>query len=282
MTTTSSDADGVTPSGGDAAPLPGSALESERMPGHWLLARLGKRVLRPGGVELTTQLLDAVAVASEDDVIEVAPGLGAPTRLLLEPGPASYIGVDRDPAAADLVASLLDGPNRSVVHASATDTGLPDQSADVVFGEAYLTMQPDSLKHRALEELSRILRPGGRFALHEVAFAPNDIDDEVKARVSSELTSTIKVNVTPMTVAGWEALLAEHGLSVQERFTAPLHLLEPRRLIADEGIGGAARFVSRVARDSAARGRVLAMRRAMHSNAAHLQSIGLVATRTGK
>ena len=29
--------------------LPGSELDVAKMPGHWLLARLGKRVLRPGG-----------------------------------------------------------------------------------------------------------------------------------------------------------------------------------------------------------------------------------------
>jgi SAM-dependent methyltransferase len=251
------------------------------MPGHWLLARMGKRVLRPGGVELTTKLLEAVQISWADDVIEVAPGLGATTRLLLAPRPASYVGVDRDPAAADLVASMLDGPNRRMVHASATDTGLPDDCADVVFGEAYLTMQPDSLKHRAVEELARLLRPGGRFALHEVAFAPDDVDDVVRAQVASDLTSTIKVNVTPMTVAGWEGLLAEHGLVVEHRFAAPLHLLEPRRLVQDEGIAGAARFVSRVARDASARRRVLAMRRAMSTHAANLQAIGLVAVRSG-
>jgi len=30
--------------------LPGSDLDVAKMPGHWLLARLGKRVLRPGGL----------------------------------------------------------------------------------------------------------------------------------------------------------------------------------------------------------------------------------------
>ena len=29
--------------------LPGEGLKTEKMPGHWVLARLGKRVLRPGG-----------------------------------------------------------------------------------------------------------------------------------------------------------------------------------------------------------------------------------------
>lgn len=37
--------------------LPGSELDVAKMPGHWLLARLGKRVLRPGGLKLTRALL---------------------------------------------------------------------------------------------------------------------------------------------------------------------------------------------------------------------------------
>jgi len=38
--------------------LPGNGLDSAKMPGHWLLSRLGKRVLRPGGLELTRQMLE--------------------------------------------------------------------------------------------------------------------------------------------------------------------------------------------------------------------------------
>src|SRR3546814_5496568 len=106
-----------------SADLPGHVLEASQMPGHWLLARLGKRVLRPGGVEITDQLLAATAIGSSDDVVEVAPGLGATTRRILAAGPASYTGVDRDPAAADLVATRLDGPNRRVVQASASEAG---------------------------------------------------------------------------------------------------------------------------------------------------------------
>jgi SAM-dependent methyltransferase len=249
------------------------------MPGHWLLARLGKRVLRPGGVELTRHLLAGVDIESSDDVVEVAPGLGATTQLLLEAGPMTYTGVDRDPASADLVAALMDGPGRKVVQASAAETGLPDASADVVFGEAYLTMQPQSQKEKIVAELARVLRPGGRFALHEVAFAPDDIAPDDRKAVAAALTGSIKVNVSPLTVDGWEQLLAEHGLEIVDRTSAPLHLLEPRRLIADEGLAGAARFVSNVARDREARARVVAMRRAMRSNADHLQAIGLVAKR---
>ena len=38
-------------------PLPRWQQRAAIMPGHWLLARLGKRVLRPGGTAMTTQLL---------------------------------------------------------------------------------------------------------------------------------------------------------------------------------------------------------------------------------
>ena len=49
--------------------------------GHWMLAKLGKRVLRPGGMELTTQMLDAMNISQADDVVEFAPGLGQTARL---------------------------------------------------------------------------------------------------------------------------------------------------------------------------------------------------------
>ena len=40
---------------------PGEGLKTEKMPGHWVLARLGKRVLRPGGMQLTRRLLEAAS-----------------------------------------------------------------------------------------------------------------------------------------------------------------------------------------------------------------------------
>ncbi len=58
--------------------LPGADLDANRMPGHWLLARLGKRVLRPGGLELTRRLVESLDIRSSGSVAELAPGLARP------------------------------------------------------------------------------------------------------------------------------------------------------------------------------------------------------------
>lgn len=51
-------------------------VDAAKQPGHWLLASLGKRVLRPGGLELTRILISRLRPTRADDIVEFAPGLG--------------------------------------------------------------------------------------------------------------------------------------------------------------------------------------------------------------
>ena len=106
--------------------LPGEGLDHSRMPGHWLLAQMGKRVLRPGGLELTQKMLAHLDIETSDDVVEFAPGLGLTARAALERSPASYIGVERDENAARQVRRFLNGPDRQCLVGRAEATGLPD------------------------------------------------------------------------------------------------------------------------------------------------------------
>lgn len=78
----------------DGQALPYAQRSADDTPGHWLLARLGKRVLRPGGLELTRRLLDRAAIPGSD-VVELAPGLGRTAVEILQRQPGSYTGVDR-------------------------------------------------------------------------------------------------------------------------------------------------------------------------------------------
>ena len=56
-------------------PLPHADRPISSAPGHWVLARAGKRVLRPGGAALSAAMLSHAGLAGAD-VVELAPGLG--------------------------------------------------------------------------------------------------------------------------------------------------------------------------------------------------------------
>ncbi|WP_218779587.1 hypothetical protein, partial [Streptomyces scabiei] len=71
--------------------------------------------------------------------------------------------------------------------------------------------------------------------------------------------------------------LAAVGFTVTALKTAPMALLEPRRLVADEGVVPALRIASRALRNPSALRRVLHMRRVFHRHRDHLGAISLLA-----
>ncbi|MDC4232704.1 methyltransferase domain-containing protein [Actinomyces sp. B33] len=257
-----------------------SGPEEERLQGHWLMARLGKRVLRPGGIELTRRLIAAAAPGEHDRIVEFGPGVGRTAEILLRSRPASYIGVDpNSEPAGDMRAVLAAHPRARLHVADAQDTGLEEASADLVVGEAMLTMHSAAEKLRIMREAHRILAPGGRYAIHELGFSPDDLPDAVVDEVSRALSRTIKVGARPLTHAQWRALLEEAGFEVVHEDSNPMRLLEPSRLIADEGPMGALRFLANVRRNPAARTRLLAMRAVFRANADHLHAVAYVAVK---
>lgn len=256
--------------------LPGGELSAARMPGHWLLARMGKRVLRPGGLELTRRMLEALDIQPSDAVVELAPGLGVTAKLTLSRRPASYTAIERDEAAAQTVRRYLTGPQCRCLVGLAEDTGLPGLSATVVYGEAMLSMQAAGRKALVTREAFRLLRPGGRYGIHELCVVPDDIDELLKHDIQKELTQAIHHGVQPLPRRQWRDLLASEGFIVRDDATAPMHLLEPARLIRDEGIRGSVRFARNLLLDRQARRRVLAMRRVFRRYDQHLAAIMLV------
>lgn len=258
-------------------PLPGDELQAEKMPGHWLLARLGKRVLRPGGRQMTKDMIEALNIQPGDAVIEFAPGLGETALLTLQHKPASYTAVERDKDAAALVERLLHGPEQRCVVGFAEHTGLPDAAATVVYGEAMLSMQPPHHKAQIVREACRLLKPRGRYGIHELCLIPDDLDEHTKRDIQQDLAAVIHHGTRPLTSTEWQGLLESEGFVVQTHVHAPMHLLEPRRIMQDEGVFGALRFALNLLCNRAAHRRVLAMRRVFAKYRNHLAAIMLIA-----
>jgi len=242
------------------APVLGEGLKVQKMPGHWVLARLGKRVLRPGGIQLTRRLLDRLQIDERDAVVEFAPGMGLTAQMTLELHPKSYTAVERDESAARIVSGYLNGELERCVVGSASFTGLPAQSATVLYGEAMLTMQTEATKRSIVKEAHRVLESGGRYGIHEMCLMSDDLDEQTRRVTEKALTGVVHHGVRPLAVSEWRALLESEGFEIQSVDLAPMSLLEPGRMIRDEGFIGALRFVWNLLHEPEARQRVLEMR----------------------
>lgn len=241
--------------------------------GHWVLAKLGKKVLRPGGKKLTNWLIEA-ANPTGKRVVEFAPGLGITAKEILDRNPLTYVGVDADADAVATTSTQLAGEAR-VIQGTADNTGLSDNSCDLVIGEAMLTMQGDKGKKAIIAEAYRILDKGGQYAIHELALTPNDVDVHVADELRKALARAIKVNARPLTANEWSALFEESGFKVVSTKLAPMGLLNPRQMLDDEGVR-VFKILFNLLRYPDARKRVLAMRKVFRANAEHLGSIAIV------
>lgn len=259
--------------------LPGEGLDYGKMPGHWLLAQMGKKVLRPGGLELTEKMLAALRITSKDDVVEFAPGLGVTARTVLAKKPASFVGVERDAAAAAIVQKYLVGAKQKCVVGKSEETPLEDGVASVVYGEAMLTMQTNAGKAKIVREAFRVLKPGGRYGIHEIALEPDSLSEAKKDEISRDLKESIRVGARPLTAAEWREMLEGEGFVVQSCETVPMSLLEPKRMLQDEGVRGVAKILLNLAKNPEALRRVLKMRASFQKHSENMSAVAIVAVK---
>ena len=66
------------------------------------------------------------------------------------------------------------------------------------------------------------------------------------------------------------------GFEVEVEACAPMHLLEPKRLVSDEGLKGTLRFIWNIVRDRESRERVLIMRRVFRSHQSNLAAVMMI------
>ena len=133
---------------------------------RWLLGD----ELHPGGAATTRRALELIDVGSDDRLLDVASGTGASALLAAREIGCEVVGVDysEEAVAGANDAADVEDPARSVgfVRGDAEALPLPDDSFDAVLCECSLSSFPD--KPRALDEIGRVLKPGGRVALSDV------------------------------------------------------------------------------------------------------------------
>jgi SAM-dependent methyltransferase len=244
-------------------------VPQERVAAPWPLARrVVTGVVRPGGEAMVRRALEGAGIGEGDRVVELAPGLGLTSRAILAARPRTWTGVEPDPLAAAHLTRAVGGPGRDVVTAPVDATGLPDGEASLVFCDALLTTLDDGGRAAVLREAGRLLRPGGRVVLHELAPAP-DADPEALARVAA-------TGLAVATEAAWRSEVEEAGLVVVGSLVGRLDLPEQRDLMRELGPRGALRLTRGIALDGSVRTASLRGRQALDRDAVALRSVVVV------
>jgi SAM-dependent methyltransferase len=136
-----------------------------------LAGALDAQDANPGIRRLRAWAHEALAVKSGERALDVGAGTGSQTReLAVAVGPDGVaLGIEPDPGLRAVAEARSVGGRARFTHGHALALPVPDASVDVVWCERVLQhlTEPD----RAVAEMVRVLRPGGRVALLDTDWA---------------------------------------------------------------------------------------------------------------
>lgn len=216
----------------DAAACCGAFYEQD-----WVRTLMGDH-FHPGGQALTDRLVDDLALQPGDRVLDLACGTGTTARRLAIGWDVEVIGVDVSTAnlARATAGAAADGLRTAAFMPGRADAiPLADDQFDAVIVECAVSTFAD--KPSAAAEIVRVLRPGGRVAISDMAVYGTLPDDLATfghgwACVDDALT-----------VEGYRALFEMAGLTVLEAHdeSAALDemLLQLKKKLLLAGLGGA-------------------------------------------
>lgn len=176
-----------------------------------LVALLLGDAYHPGGLTLTRQLADLLALTGDERVLDVASGRGTTALMLAGDYGVRVDGVDLSATNVARAQGTADarGLTGRVVFATGDAEALPypDATFDAVVCECAFCTFPD--KPTAATELARVLRPGGRLGLTDVVADPGRLPAELTG-----LTAWVACIADARPAAEYAAILTHAGLSV--------------------------------------------------------------------
>ena len=260
-----------------------TSARDETTAATWPLARrVVVGLAEPGGPVMAGRAFDAAGLDDGSRVVELAPGLGLASETVLSRDPRTWTAVEPDPLAAEhlrrsraarggLPIPGREAPTqtRHVVEAPVTATGLEDGSATVVVIDSLLSTLPDPADRRAvLTEAVRLLRTGGRVAIHDLAFAP-DADPDAPADLAA-------AGIHPLAEDELRAEVEAVGMVVVGSLVGALHLPPVHEVMREAGPRLGLKITRGVALDGGLRTAAIAGKHALPRRAVSLRSLVVV------
>ncbi len=219
----------------------------KKVAGHELLARVGKKKLRPGGKEATDWLIEHAKLNKDKKVLEVACNMGTTLIEIVKTYDLDIIGVDMSKDALEKAQQNIKNENLEskvkLVNADARDLPFEDESFDVVINEAMLTMLNHDDKQKAINEYFRVLKKGGILLTHDVNL-PHEDPEFIK-----KLRNVIAVPASPLNENNWKKLFEKAGFSEITTKAGKMIFMSEKGLMKDEGYDGMMKMYENAAKD---------------------------------
>lgn len=168
----------------------------------------GIETLHPGGFPLTRRTAELAGLQPRLHVLDVSSGRGTQSLLYAREFGVTVTGVDIAPTmvAAATGQARREGLDDRVRFRQADSQALPfpDDHFDVVINECAVGIPDDS--QRVLDEMVRVVRPGGKVLIHESIWR-GEVTREEKAEIAE------RYGTTPLELDEWAAMLEEAGLT---------------------------------------------------------------------
>ena len=179
--------------------------------------------LHPGGLALTNRLGRLMGIQRDDWVVDLASGRGVSAMAVSRAFHCRVAGVEFSRAATAGAAAASRAtpvaPQAFFLQGDAENPPLASSKFDAVLCECSMSIFPD--KSRAVREMRRLLRPGGRLGLSDVTVEPGCLPEELEGAVGHVLCLSGALSVN-----GYRQLLGDGGLELQHQEDASVEILK--------------------------------------------------------
>ncbi len=179
--------------------------------------------LHPGGLALTNRLGRLMGIKRDDWVVDLASGRGVSAMAVSRAFHCRVAAVEFSHAAtAGAAAESRATPVAARAHflqGDAENPPLASSRFDAVFCECSMSIFPD--KSKAIQEMRRLLRPGGCLGLSDVTVEPGSLPEELEGAVGQVLCLS-----GALSVGGYRQLLEDGGFALQHQEDASVEIFK--------------------------------------------------------
>lgn len=188
----------------------------------------GIETLHPGGTALTRRTAEVAGLAAGLRVLDVSSGRGTQSIFYAQHFGVDVTGLDLSPemvrSARQRARDADLGERVSFVQGDSQELPFADASFDVVINECAVGIPDDS--QRVLDEMVRVVAPGGVVAIHESTWA-----DSLDLAEKEELSE--RYGTTPLERVEWIGMLEQAGIvnvqSELDPWSAPANFWKVRQ-----------------------------------------------------